>query len=463
MVSNSPMRNFPKGFTFGAATAAYQIEGAYHEDGKGLSIWDTFSHISGKVDNNDNGDIACDHYHRYKEDIALLKELGIKNYRMSIAWTRLFPTGRVDSRNQKGFDYYNDLIDTLLEAGIEPFVTLYHWDLPQALEDLGGWKNREILTWFGEYAAEVAKAFGDRVTYFSPINEPWVVAWLGHGMGIHAPGDKDRAKAFAAAHHTVVAHGVANRAMKAVYPHLKIGPVLNQTNFPIDDSTNAELKRAQDILDANQNRFWIDAIFHKRYPEILIENFPEDILPNIHEGDFDLAATPNDWLGINYYFDTPMKASSRPVATAFDPAALLGLNVDQTPPPPLTDMGWPISPDGLSNLLIRWHKEIGNRLPPIYITENGVAYDDGPGEDGLIHDQRRIDYLRGHLAALLDACEVGVDVRGYFQWSLLDNFEWALGYSKRFGIVHVDYQTLKRTPKDSALWYSGVIARNALD
>ncbi len=455
------MRNFPTNFLWGAATAAYQVEGAAAEDGRGLSIWDTFSHTPGKTDNGDSGDVACDMYHRYPADIEIMHGLGIKGYRLSISWSRLFPNGD-EVREERGFAFYDNLINNLLAQGITPYITLYHWDLPQALEDKGGWRSRETVAAFGKYAAAVAAHFGDRVKHFAPINEPWCVAWLGHGLGVHAPGISDRATAFKVAHHTVIAHATAVNAMRAVRSDLKIGPVLNQANYLADDPSDPVQAHASAILDAVQNRWWMDAIFYGKYPEILVEEFGSEFLDAILPGDMELAQTPNDWLGINYYFDTRVGASNSAKTVEFDNSALLGLTIDSTPVGELTDMGWPITPAGLSGMLVRWHKEFGERLPQIFITENGCAYPDGPDQNGKINDQRRISYLDKHLNALLDAIAQGVNIGGYFQWSLLDNFEWSLGYQKRFGIVHVDYNTQKRTPKESAHWYSEVIKANAL-
>ncbi len=455
------MRNFPTNFLWGAATAAYQVEGAAAEDGRGLSIWDTFSHTPGKTDNGDSGDVACDMYHRYPADIEIMHGLGIKGYRLSISWSRLFPNGD-EVREERGFAFYDNLINNLLAQGITPYITLYHWDLPQALEDKGGWRSRETVAAFGKYAAAVAEHYGDRVKHFAPINEPWCVAWLGHGLGVHAPGIADRSTAFKVAHHTVIAHATAVNAMRAVRGDLKIGPVLNQANYPADDPSDPVQSHASAILDAVQNRWWMDAIFYGKYPEILIEEFGSEFLDAILPGDMEIAQTPNDWLGINYYFDTRVGASDAAKTVQFDNSALLGLTIDSTPVGELTDMGWPITPEGLSGMLIRWHKEFGNRLPQIFITENGCAYPDGPDHNGKVIDQRRISYLDKHLNALLDAIAAGVNIGGYFQWSLLDNFEWSLGYQKRFGIVHVDYNTQKRTPKESAHWYAGVINTNGL-
>lgn len=455
------MRQFPHNFLWGAATAAYQVEGAASEDGRGLSIWDTFSHTPGKTDNGDTGDVACDMYHRYPADVALMKGLGIKAFRLSISWSRLFPNGD-EVREERGFAFYDNLINELLSQGITPYITLYHWDLPQALEDKGGWRSRETVTAFGKYAAAVAEHFGDRVKHFAPINEPWCVAWLGHGLGVHAPGISDRPTAFKVAHHTVIAHATAVNAMRAVRSDLKIGPVLNQANYPADDPSDPNQAHASAILDAVQNRWWMDAIFYGKYPQILVDEFGEEFLDAILPGDMELAQTKNDWLGINYYFDTRVGASDSAKTVEFDNSAFLGLTIDSTPRGDLTDMGWPITPEGLTNMLVRWQKEFGNRLPQIFITENGCAYPDGPDATGKINDLRRISYLDKHLNALLDAIGQGVNLGGYFQWSLLDNFEWSLGYQKRFGIVFVDYESQKRTPKESAYWYSNVIKDNSL-
>ena len=455
------MRSFPSDFLWGAATAAYQVEGAASEDGRGASIWDTFSHTSGKTHNGDTGDIACDFYHRYPSDIEIIENLGLKGFRLSISWARLFPQGD-EVREERGFSFYDNLINSLLSHGITPYITLYHWDLPQALEDKGGWRNRETVTAFGKYAAAVAEHFGDRVKHFSPINEPWCVAWLGHGLGVHAPGIADRATAFKVAHHTVIAHATAVNAMRAVRGDLKIGPVLNQANYPADDESDPIQAHASEILDAVQNRWWMDAIFYGKYPEILLDEFGSEFADAILPGDMELAQTKNDWLGINYYFDTRVGVSDASQNVQFDNSSLLGLQIDSTPRGELTDMGWPITPEGLTNMLVRWKNEFGERLPQIFITENGCAYPDGPDENGKVADQRRIVYLEKHLNALLESIEQGVDVGGYFQWSLLDNFEWSLGYQKRFGIIYIDYETQLRTYKDSAYWYSEVVKRNSL-
>ena len=453
------MATFPKDFLWGAATSSYQIEGAANEDGRGPSIWDTFCKTPGKVAKGDTGDVANDHYHRYPEDIAIMKELGLQGYRFSFAWPRMFPKGD-GVREERGFDFYDRLIDGLLEAGIEPLATLYHWDLPQALQDKGGWVNRDIVHHFADYSTAVVERFGDRVKKFSPINEPWVVAWLGHGIGIHAPGILDRRSAFAAAHHTVLAHAASTNAMRAVRGDILTGPVLNQTNYVADDINDPIQAHAAAIGDAHQNRFWMDAIMHGTYPQILIDTYGDELTSVIKDGDMQAAMVKNDFIGINYYFDNRIGASLGGKPEWHSISGLFDLDIDETPRGPLTDMGWPLTPHGLENLLVRWHKEHGDKLPPLYITENGVAYDDGPDASGHVADQRRIDYLQTHLKAVSNAIAQGSPVKGYYQWSLMDNFEWALGYDKRFGIVHVDFETQKRIIKDSGLWYRDQIKNN---
>ena len=453
------MATFPEDFLWGAATSSYQIEGAANEDGRGPSIWDTFCKTPGKVAKGDTGDVANDHYHRYPEDIAIMKELGLQGYRFSFAWPRMFPKGD-GVREERGFDFYDRLIDGLLEAGIEPLATLYHWDLPQALQDKGGWVNRDIVHHFADYSTAVVERFGDRVKKFSPINEPWVVAWLGHGIGIHAPGILDRRSAFAAAHHTVLAHAASTNAMRAVRGDILTGPVLNQTNYVADDINDPIQAHAAAIGDAHQNRFWMDAIMHGTYPQILIDTYGDELTSVIKDGDMQAAMVKNDFIGINYYFDNRIGASLGGKPEWHSISGLFDLDIDETPRGPLTDMGWPLTPHGLENLLVRWHKEHGDKLPPLYITENGVAYDDGPDASGHVADQRRIDYLQTHLKAVSNAIAQGSPVKGYYQWSLMDNFEWALGYDKRFGIVHVDFETQKRIIKDSGLWYRDQIKNN---
>ena len=454
--------SFPADFIWGAATSSYQIEGAAQEDGRGISIWDTFSKTPGKVAHGDTGDVANDHYHRYPQDIALMKDLGLQGYRFSFAWPRMFPLGD-GVREERGFDFYDRLIDTVLEAGIEPLATLYHWDLPQALEDRGGWVHRDIVSRFADYSTAVVERFGDRVKKFTPINEPWVVAWLGHGVGIHAPGIKDRASAFAAAHHTVLAHAASTNAMRAVRSDILTGPVLNQANYVPDDVNDPFQVHTAEVLDAVQNRFWMDAFMYGRYPEILLKEFGEELNAVIQEGDLQAATIKNDFIGINFYFDSRVGAEVKGLDQWHSISSLFGAASDETPSGPLTDMGWPLTPEGLENLLVRWHKEHGDKLPDLYVTENGVAYGDGPDSEGRIRDLRRIDYLRTHLKAVSKAIDQGAPVKGYYQWSLMDNFEWALGYEKRFGIIYVDFDTQERIIKDSGYWYRDQIRNNGAE
>ena len=456
------MAIFPKDFIWGAATSSYQIEGAANVDGRGISIWDTFSKIPGKVANGDNGDVANDHYHRYLEDIQIMKDLGLQSYRFSFAWPRMFPNGD-SAREERGFDFYDRLIDALLDANIEPLATLYHWDLPQALQDKGGWVNRDIVDYFADYSTAVVERFGDRVKKFSPINEPWVVAWLGYGIGIHAPGIVDRRSAFAAAHHTVMAHAASTNAMRAVRSDILTGPVLNQARHVADDPSDPVQAHAADIGDAHQNRFWMDAFMLGKYPQVLLDNYGDELTSVIKDGDLQAATVKNDFIGINYYFDNRIGKSLGGKPEWHSISGLFELDIDETPRGPLTDMGWPLTPEGLEGLLVRWHKEYGEKLPDLYITENGVAYDDGPDASGRIADQRRIDYLQTHLKAVANAISQGSPVKGYYQWSLMDNFEWALGYEKRFGIVYVNFETQQRIIKDSAYWYRDQIKVNGKD
>ena len=455
------MSSFGKDFIWGAATAAYQIEGAYNLDGRGMSIWDTFSRMPGKVANGDTGDIACDFYHLYPKDISMMQELGIKHFRMSLAWSRMFPDGD-GNRNQKGFDFYDRVIDSLLEAGIEPNVTLYHWDLPQALQDRGGWPTRSVLDPFEDYARAVGEHFGDRVKRFAPINEPWCVSWLGYGLGIHAPGATDYSQAIAAAHHTVVAHNRATRALHETVSNALVGPVLNQTMPDVDDITDPFQMNAARVLDMYQNTFWMNAILKGEYPETAYEFYGDRLTSVIQEGD--LEVQPIEWLGINFYSNARIghQITGQSQMKQGVVANLIGASIESTPQGPLTDMGWPITPQGIGDLLVRWTREYPDVLPQLFISENGCAYPDGPDADGIVNDTRRIDYLNSHIASVERAIERGANVGGYYEWSLLDNYEWSYGYEKRFGMVHVDYETQVRTPKQSARWYADVIRQNGL-
>ena len=447
------MSKFPHDFLWGVATSSYQIEGAAYEDGKGLSIWDTFCKVPGVIANGDHGDVANDHYHLYKSDVALMKEMGVGGYRFSFSWPRMFPNGD-GVKEEHGFAFYDRLIDELLEKGIAPWATLYHWDLPEALSQKGGWTNRDIVNRFGEYAHAVGERFGDRIKNFFPINEPWVVSWLGYGIGIHAPGRKSRAEAFAAAHHTVLSHYAAFDALKAL--GLNVGPVQNQSQFVPDDSNNEYQKNAADVLDAVQNRFWMDAYYKGTYPELIWQRFGKELEDVVKPGD--LRVVDNDFLGLNYYNNSRVGNEVKNSGDLY--AVLLDVHADTSSRGPVTEMGWQITPEGLTNLPLRWHQEFGSKIPAIYITENGCAYGDLPDANGEVKDVKRIDYLQKHLSALGNAIENGAPVKGYFQWSLMDNFEWALGYEKRFGIVYVDFKTQQRIIKNSGKWYMDVIKNN---
>lgn len=448
---------FPEGFLWGAATAAYQIEGAVTTDGRGQSVWDTFSHTEGKVANGETGDVACGHYQRMPSDVALMAELGLQTYRFSISWPRVMPDGRGDV-NQPGIDFYRRLVDELLAHDIVPNATLFHWDLPQTLEDIGGFRSRDTVSWFADYAATMVDAL-DGVQMWATFNEPWCYAYLGHASGVHAPGMVDPHAAVTVAHHELLAHGLALQSMRAERHELRLGMVLNAQPIRAEGVPPAPADQLR-LIDAMQNRWWLDSMLHGTYPDDLLASFGH-LADAIQPGDLGTIAQPLDWLGLNYYFDVLLRG----VADDESVPALLNFPTSRgVTDAPIraehTDMGWPLTPEGFTGLLVRLLDEYPH-LPPIYITENGCAYDD-PMVDGRCADPRRIAYLDRHLRALHDALQVGVDVRGYYQWSLMDNFEWALGYAKRFGLVHVDFDTLERTPRDSAWWYRDVIRRNGL-
>jgi beta-glucosidase len=450
---------FPEGFLWGAATAAYQIEGAAHDGGRGLSVWDTFSHTEGKVAKGHTGDVACDHYSRLESDVKLMSDLGLQTYRFSIAWSRVIPEGR-GRINGEGLAWYHRLVELLLDNGIEPCPTLFHWDLPQGLEDIGGFRNRDTVSWFADYAALMARELGDKVTMWSTFNEPWCYAYLGHAAGVHAPGLTDPKAAVTVAHHEQLAHGLALQAMRAERDGLRLGEVINASPVKSEGNPPAGADAIRRI-DAIQNRWWFDSILKGSYPEDLLDDYGP-LADAVQHGDLEHIAQPVDWIGINYYFDILVRGTAPgDHATKRMRAYPTVTGVTQSDVRPVhTDMGWPITPEGFTELLVRLKNDYSN-LPPVYITENGCAYDD-PVIDGRCHDPRRIEYLDLHLRAIKDAIDEGVDVRGYYQWSLLDNFEWAFGYDKRFGLVHVDFDTLERTPKDSAFWYREVINRNGL-
>ena len=455
---------FPSDFIWGTATASYQIEGAFDEDGRGASIWDTFSKTPGKVVNGDTGDIACDHYHRYKEDIALMKQLGVSAYRFSISWPRLFPNGD-NVREPRGFDFYNKLIDALIAEGIEPMVTLYHWDLPQALEDKGGWANRNIVEAFAQYATACAEAFGDRINTWITLNEPWCVSWLGYSNGVHAPGKKDFRLAIAASHHTALAHSAALKAIKKAQPNAKVGLTVNMNNIHNESPNDQEVADFVELNDGNLNRWWIDAFTKGTYPQKLLSTYGALAEGIIQENDSVLLKVDTDFLGINYYCDGFARSAgpeARPVIE--DGFMPFPQKVDGSAPAELaknlTAMGWVVTPKGIGELVKRVHRD-WPEIPYIVITENGSSYEDQL-IDGQVNDYKRTDYLKSHLNSLQEAISEGIPVKGYFAWSLLDNFEWAEGYAKRFGIVYVDYETQERTLKLSALTYRDIISNNSV-
>ena len=395
-----------------------------------------------------------------------MKELGVKAYRFSIAWPRLFPQG--DSvREERGFDFYNRLIDSLVAAGIEPMVTLYHWDLPQALEDRGGWANRQTAYAFADYAAACANAFGDRVSTWITLNEPWCVSWLSYSMGIHAPGKKDYRAAVAAAHHTSLAHGLATRSLKAVNPAFKVGLTVNMTNYINESPGDPVVDEVIDLLDGNYNRWWVGGVQNGEYPATLLAAYGDLVDGVILPGDMDLVRCENEFLGVNYYRDE-FVASARPEDLPLRDRAYMpfdqrvNLSLPERFTGKLTDIGWPVTPHGIKDLVLRIHREWPG-VKAMYITENGCAYGDGPDANGVVNDQRRVDYLRAHLSEVSKAIKQGAPVRGYFAWSLLDNYEWAEGYSQRFGIIHVDYATQRRTIKASGYEYRKIIAHNTVD
>ncbi|WP_440101922.1 GH1 family beta-glucosidase [Streptosporangium sp. H16] len=449
-LQDSGVLRFPEGFVWGAATAAYQIEGAARDDGRGPSIWDTFSRTPGKVHAGHTGDVACDHYHRYPEDVAVMRDLGLHSYRFSISWPRVQPDGSGPA-NPRGLDFYDRLVDELLGNGITPIVTLYHWDLPQTLEDRGGWTNRETAAHFADYAAIAHGRLGDRVETWTTLNEPWCSAFLGYASGIHAPGLAEPALGFAAAHHLLLGHGLAVQALRASGA-TTVGITLNLSPVIGDDTPAAEL------VDGLQNRIFLDPVLRGEYPADVVERarrFTDWSF--VHDGDLEIISEPIDLLGVNYYHPQTVTARTgepaNPVYPGSEGIAFGGADA------PRTAMGWPVQPFGLTDLLLRLSRDYPGT--PLIITENGAAFDDVV-EDGEVHDVGRLSYLDGHLRAAHAAIEGGADLRGYLVWSLLDNFEWAEGYRKRFGVVYVDYATQRRTPKDSALWYREVIRRNGL-
>jgi beta-glucosidase len=451
--------HFPPGFLWGSATASYQIEGGWDADGKGLSIWDVFSHTPGKIEDGSNGDIACDHYHRWREDVNMIKELGHKVYRFSISWPRLLPSGR-GRVNQPGLDFYNRLVDSLLEAEIIPFVTLYHWDLPQILQNEGGWASRTTAEAFAEYADLLTRNLGDRVKNWITHNEPGVVAYSGYLWGEHAPGLKDNLSAIKASHHLLLSHGWAVPLIRQNSPQAEVGITLNLSPCTPASSSQHDLLACRKI-SGFWNRWFLDPLYNQLYPEDIVADYidqgvlPQEGMTFLKEGDLETIASPIDFLGINYY--TRFFARNQDVP---DDKNLPQSNF-QAPKSEWTEMGWEIYPLGLYQILTEIHSAYP--VKKLYITENGASYSDKPGDGGNIQDERRLSYLRYHFAAAHRAIQAGVPLAGYMVWSLLDNFEWAHGYTQRFGLVWVDYINQNRIPKDSSLWYKQVIQQNGLE
>ena len=453
--------SFPGSFLWGGATASYQVEGGWNEEGKGESIWDRFSHTEGMIEDNSTGDVACDHYHRWREDIAIMKDLGLKAYRFSISWPRILPdgTGRV---NQAGLDFYSQLVDALLEAGITPFVTLFHWDLPQALQDRGGFAERSTVDAFVEYANVISRHLGDRVKNWITINEPSVYALCGHLLGVHAPGIKDMKTALRVSHHLLLAHGRAIPVLRQNSTGCKIGIALN-VNWGEAASYSMADRDALRIQGGMWTRFFIDPLYGRHYPaDLVAEGIRTQALPPqgmtfVQPGDLDVIATRSDFLGVNYYSRNISRADIPEEQN--EPRRVFPAEVSDTN---YTEMeNWEIYPEGLYKVLASLHYSY--QIPEFFITENGASFSDGPDASGRIRDVRRTAYLREHLRSCARAISEGIPLHGYFYWSLLDNFEWGHGYAQRFGLVWMNYATQQRILKDSALWYRQVIAANGFE
>lgn len=448
--------DFPKEFLWGVATSSYQIEGASESDGKAPSIWDTFTQIPGKIKNGDTGDIACDHYTRWREDIKLMKDLGVEAYRFSIAWSRILPNGNEGSINPKGLDFYENLVDALLEENITPFITLYHWDLPQALYELGGWPERFIVESFAKYADVVSARLGDRVKNWITHNEPWVVSTHGYLNGCHAPGHKNWKEALSTAHHLLLSHGMAVKAIRSNASDAKVGITLNLCPA-IPASNSPEDLQATRIFDGEFNRWYLDPLLKGRYPEDIVNNHikkdrvSESDFDFVKSGDLAVISEPIDFLGVNYYSRGIIRSDEIPENKNAKPVVFCGEK---------TDIGWEIHADSLYELLLRLKSEYP--VKSIYITENGAAYNIGPDKDGIISDQKRIQYLKEHLTAAHRAINDGAILDGYFAWTLMDNFEWAEGYSQKFGLVWMEPETLNRIKKDSFHWYQKTIHENSI-
>jgi beta-glucosidase len=463
-------RAFPQDFLFGVATAAYQIEGAAHEDGRTDSIWDAFARVPGAVVDGHNGDVACDHYHRYESDVKLMADLGLQTYRFSTSWSRVQPDG--GPVNAKGLDFYSRLVDQLLENNIKPWLTLYHWDLPQALEEKGGWANRDTALLFADYAENVHAVLGDRVDAWTTLNEPWCSSFLSYIGGEHAPGRQEPEAGLAAGHHLLLAHGLGVTRLRELDPSLQLGITLNLTvPDPVDPENPGDVDAARRI-DGQFNRFFLDPIFRGEYPaDVRADLAHIDWEKYIQPGDLETISAPIDALGVNYYHGEAVSSSpaehemstaapsERPKRSPFPAPEGIYWHLRDLP---LTAMDWEVQPEGLTRLLRRIHEEYTGSAVKLYVTENGAAYTDVVEADGAVHDAERTEFLQVHLDAILDAVDQGVPVHGYFYWSLMDNYEWAWGYHKRFGIVRVDYDTLERTLKDSAIEYRRIIGERAL-
>ena len=459
MTSTDPdVLAFPPGFLWGAATAAYQVEGAAAEDGRTPSIWDVFSHTPGKVTNGETGDVAADHYHRYRDDVALMADLGLASYRFSVSWSRVLPGGG-STVNPAGIDFYSRLVDELLAAGVSPTLTLYHWDLPAELGAVGGWTNRDTAYRFAEYAAVVAEALGDRVGTWTTLNEPWCSAFLGHGSGEHAPGNTNTSEIFSAAHHLLLGHGLAVPELRRILPAAaKVSITLNPGEVRPYTSSEPD-KAAAAKIDGLHTRMWTDPLFKASYPPDVLE-FTAGVTDwsFVKDGDLDIIAAPLDFLGVNFYNPgTVTHTDAGDGGMAIWPGCDDVKGVDTSDEH--TAMGWPVEPSGMHDLLVRLHTDYG---VPLIITENGAAYDDAVADDGQVHDAERLSYIQRHLGEVQRAIADGADVRGYFVWSLLDNFEWAWGYDKRFGVIRVDFDNQERTIKDSGHFYRSVVNANAV-
>ncbi|WP_407541822.1 GH1 family beta-glucosidase (plasmid) [Deinococcus radiomollis] len=438
--------NFPRNFQFGVATSSYQIEGATQKDGRGESIWDTFCREPGRISDGTSGDVACDHYHRWPQDLDLIRSLGVDAYRFSVAWPRVVPTGS-GAVNAAGLDFYERLVDGMLERGLRPYATLYHWDLPQVLQDaggpgLGGWANRDTAYRFAEYARVVAERLGSRVASYATLNEPWCSSILSYQIGEHAPGLRDRRAALSAAHHLLLGHGEAMKVLREVVPGVEAGIVLNLNPMYPASQSPEDLKVARQA-DGEFNRWFLDPVLKGEYPADIWENYGADV-PHVLAGDLETIRQPLDFMGVNYY--------SRGYVSAQGQVKPGGAEY--------TEMGWEVYPQGLTDLLVRLDTDYA--LPSVFITENGAAYPDALSGES-VHDSARVNYFAAHLEAVRQATVQGVDVRGYFAWSLMDNFEWAHGYSKRFGLVYVDYGDQQRTMKDSAKWYQALASSTGVE